>query len=141
MGSASNLSREAGTFDGLRSLLDLVLVAAAMGRDYLTSPRLHVHCVAPVCVRERRQAQGQQQPPQAHSANATTTFPHSVGAVWCRLAQQVKRSPHSRYALRDREQPGIPRLQNAQQLPSPGSKRAHDHQRIFFLFVFLLQKP
>lgn len=85
VGGPSDLSREAGTFDGLRSLLDLVLVAAAMGCDHLTGPRLHVHRVAPVGVRERRQAQGQQQPPQTHSADATTTFPHSVGAVWCRF--------------------------------------------------------
>lgn len=41
---ASNLSREAGTFDSLRSLLNLVLVAAAMGSDHLTRPCLHMHC-------------------------------------------------------------------------------------------------
>lgn len=43
-GGASDLSREAGTFDSLRSLLDLVLVAAAMGSDHLTRPCLHMHC-------------------------------------------------------------------------------------------------
>lgn len=41
--SAGDLSREAGTFDSLRSLLDLVLVAAAMGSNHLTRPRLHMH--------------------------------------------------------------------------------------------------
>lgn len=107
VGGPSDLSREAGTLDSLRSLLNLVLVAAAMGRDHLTGPRLHVHRVAPVRVCERCQAQGQQQAPQPHAANAPTTFPHSVGAVWCRSAQQVKLS-HSRYALRHGGQPDIP---------------------------------
>lgn len=127
MGGPSNLSREAGTFDGLRSLLDLVLVTAAMSSDHLTGPCLHVHRVAPVGVRERRQAQGQQQPPQTHSTKATTTFPHSVGAVWCRLAQQVKRSPHSRYAPRHGGQPGIPRRLPRKRATAPfplGSTRA-----------------
>lgn len=43
-GGACNLSREAGTFDSLRSLLNLVLVAAAMGSDHLTRSCLHMHC-------------------------------------------------------------------------------------------------
>lgn len=42
----SDLSGEAGAFDGLGSLLDLVFVAAAMGSDHLTRPGLHVHCGA-----------------------------------------------------------------------------------------------
>lgn len=41
---AGDLSREAGTFDSLRSLLDLVLVTAAVGSDHLTRARLHMHC-------------------------------------------------------------------------------------------------
>lgn len=41
---ASNLTREAGTFDSLRSLLNLVLVAAAVGSNHLARPCLHVHC-------------------------------------------------------------------------------------------------
>lgn len=81
VGGPSDLTGEAGTFDSLRSLLDLVLVAATMGCDHLTGPCLHVHCVAPVGVCERRQAQGQQQAPQTYSTNAPATFPHSVGAV------------------------------------------------------------
>lgn len=44
LSGASNLSGEAGTFDSLRSLLNLVLVAAAMGSDHLARPRLHMHC-------------------------------------------------------------------------------------------------
>ena len=43
-GGAGNLSREAGTFDSLRPLLNLILVAAAMGSDNLTRPCLHMHC-------------------------------------------------------------------------------------------------
>ena len=39
-----HLSREAGAFDGLGALLDLVLVAAAVGGDHLAGPRLHVNC-------------------------------------------------------------------------------------------------
>lgn len=81
-GGAGDLSREAGTLDGLRSLLDLVLVAAAMGSDHLTGPGLHVHCVAPVCMCEGGQAERQQQTPHTYSTNARTPFPHSVGAVW-----------------------------------------------------------
>lgn len=59
-GGASDLSREAGTFDSLRPLLNLVLVAAAMGSDHLTRPCLHVHCVAPVCLCEGCQTEAQQ---------------------------------------------------------------------------------
>lgn len=43
-GGAGHLSREAGTFDGLRSLLNLVLVAAAMGSDHLAGSCLHMYC-------------------------------------------------------------------------------------------------
>lgn len=42
-GGAGDLAREAGALDRLRSLLDLVLVAAAMGGDHLARPGLHVH--------------------------------------------------------------------------------------------------
>lgn len=42
-GGARYLSRETGTFDCLRSFLNLVLVAAAMGGDHLTRACLHVH--------------------------------------------------------------------------------------------------
>lgn len=43
-GGARNLTRETGTLDSLGSLLDLVLVAAAMSGDHLTRSCLHVHC-------------------------------------------------------------------------------------------------
>lgn len=46
-GGARNLTRETGTLDSLGSLLDLVLVAAAVSGDHLTRPRLHVHCGKP----------------------------------------------------------------------------------------------
>lgn len=120
----SNLSREAGTLDGLRSLLDLVFVTAAMGSDHLTCPRLHVHCVAPVCMCEGRQTEGQQETPHTYSTNARTPFPHSVGVVWSRSALQVDLSPHSRSAIRHGGQAGIPRSKTIQR-----PTRAHAHQR------------
>lgn len=45
-GRPSNLPREAGALDGLRSLLNLVLVAAAMDGHHLTGALLHLirHC-------------------------------------------------------------------------------------------------
>lgn len=46
-GGARHLTRETGALDSLGSLLDLVLVAAAMGGDHLARSRLHVHCGKP----------------------------------------------------------------------------------------------
>lgn len=46
-GGARNLTRETGTLDSLGSLLDLVLVAAAVSGDHFTCPRFHVHCGKP----------------------------------------------------------------------------------------------
>lgn len=122
------MSREAGTLDSLRPLLDFVFVAAAMSSDHLAGPRLHVHGVAPVCLCERRQAQGQQQAPQTHSTNARTPLPHSVGAVWSRSAQQEDLSPHSRSAIRHGAQAGIPFSKNHTTTPlSRSYSRAHAH--------------
>lgn len=44
----SNLSGEAGTFDRLGSLLNLVLVAAAVGGDHFTGPCFDMHYVTSV---------------------------------------------------------------------------------------------
>lgn len=43
-GGSGYLPWETGTFDRLRSLLNLVLVAAAMGGDHLTRSCFHMHC-------------------------------------------------------------------------------------------------
>lgn len=41
-GRASDLPRETGTLDGLRALLNLILITAAMHRYHLTCPLLHL---------------------------------------------------------------------------------------------------
>lgn len=41
-GRASDLPRETGTLDGLRALLNLILITAAMHRHHLTCPLLHL---------------------------------------------------------------------------------------------------
>lgn len=54
-GRASDLPRETGTLDGLRALLNLILITAAMHRHHLTCPLLHlVWC----CERERKRRRG-----------------------------------------------------------------------------------
>lgn len=41
-GGASNLARKTGTLDGLRALLNLVLITATMDGHHLTCPLLHL---------------------------------------------------------------------------------------------------
>lgn len=68
-----HLSREAGAFDSLGSLFDLVLVAASVCSNYLAGSRFHMNYVASVwwCTGqlspERHHTDGQQQRPSAHA--------------------------------------------------------------------------
>lgn len=41
-GGARHLPRETGTLDGLRALLNLILITAAMDGHHLTRPLLHL---------------------------------------------------------------------------------------------------
>lgn len=68
-----HLSREAGAFDSLGSLFDLVLVAASVSSNYLTGSCFHMNYVASVwwCTGqlspERHHTDGQQQRPSVHA--------------------------------------------------------------------------
>lgn len=68
-----HLSREAGAFDSLGSLFDLVLVAASMCSNYLTGSCFHMNYVASMwwCTGqlspERHHTDGQQQRPSVHA--------------------------------------------------------------------------
>lgn len=87
---SSHLSWEAGTLDRLRSLLNLISVTAAMGRDYLTCASLHVDDVTAVRrgFRQMTPKQHKGQKYQYDPRKRSLHRPHPVGAVVRIIAQQ-----------------------------------------------------